>query len=207
MAYRWILLIFSCSLIWTPCAVAHGGVGMEDDKCVINIGFLKAHFSGYQLTSSGSEEFCEDIPKVTSSIFVIDFQHDYLKELLVDFRIINDLTGLGQFAKWDDIAALDNIDQVTLLYAPATHYASGSLSARYDFKQAGDYIGVVTARHPEKNEIYRSVFYFRVGGFDYGYLPALIVLLVLVQLMYWRMGPRQLAKGVRGFFTKLTTKL
>jgi len=46
-----------------------------------------------------------------------------------------------------------------------------------------------------------------VGGFDYGYLPALIVLLVLVQLMYWRMGPRQLAKGVRGFFTKLTTKL
>ena len=186
--------------------MAHGGVGMEDDKCVITIGFLKAHFSGYQLTPSGSQEFCEDIPNVASSIFVIDFQHDYLKELLVDFRIINDLTGLGQFAKWDDIAALDNIDQATLLYAPATNYALGSLTARYDFKQAGDYIGVVTARHPDKNEIYRSVFYFRVGGFDYGYLPVLIGLLLLVQLMYWWMGSRQLAKGLRGLVAKLTMK-
>ena len=29
-------------------ATAHGGVSMEDDLCVIKIGFLKAHFTGYQ---------------------------------------------------------------------------------------------------------------------------------------------------------------
>ena len=177
--------------------MAHGGVGMEDDKCVITIGFLKAHFSGYQLTPSGSEEFCEDIPKVTSSIFVIDFQHDYLKEMLVDFRIIKDINEIGKFAQWEDVAALENIDQQTIFYLPATIHADGALKANYDFKQAGGYIGVVTATHPEKKETYRAVFYFHVGSFDYGYIPVFIALLIVAQLIFWRMEPAFILRTVR----------
>src|SRR5690606_3770944 len=33
-------------------AMAHGGVAFEDDRCVINIGFLTAHFTIYQPHSS-----------------------------------------------------------------------------------------------------------------------------------------------------------
>ena len=81
-----ITLIFCCGQ-----AVAHGGVGMEGDKCIINIGFLKAHFSGYQLSNKSSVEFCEDAPQVAHSIFVVEYLHDFLKEMQVDFRIVKDI--------------------------------------------------------------------------------------------------------------------
>ena len=82
-------------LIWLlACSqnvAAHGGVGMEDDKCIITIGFLKAHFTGYQPKTNGTEEFCEDIPEVARSVFVIEYLHDFLKKMQVDFRIIKDV--------------------------------------------------------------------------------------------------------------------
>lgn len=184
-----ILLLSVGLMMWNQNVMAHGGVGMEDDKCVITIGFLQAHFIGYQQTDDGSQEFCEDIPMVANSIFVIDYQHDYLKEMLVDFRIVKDLNEIGKFAQWDDVAAFENIEQQTIFYLPATIHADGALKANYDFKQAGGYIGVVTATHPEKEETYRAVFYFHVGGVGYGYIPFFIVLLILVQLIFWRMGP------------------
>ena len=183
--------------MWCQIAIAHGGVGMEDDKCVINIGFLQAHFIGYQQTDDGSQEFCEDIPKVANSIFVIDYQHDYLKEMLVDFRIVNDVNKIGKFAQWDDIAVFENIEQQTIFYLPAAVHADGVLKADYDFKQAGGYIGVVTAMHPEKEDTYRAVFYFHVGGSDYGYIPIFIALIILVQLIFWRIGSTFILRTVR----------
>tara|TARA_R110002074_G_scaffold57232_1_gene140864 strand:- start:45042 stop:45659 length:618 start_codon:yes stop_codon:yes gene_type:complete len=192
------ILLFSLSLMaWSQYVIAHGGVGMEDDKCVITIGFLQAHFIGYQQTDDGSQEFCEDIPEVANSIFVIDYQHDYLKEMLVDFRILKDVNEIGKFAQWDDVTAIDNIEQQTIFYLPATIHADGALKANYDFKQAGGYIGVVTARHPEKEETYRAVFYFHVGGFDYGYIPFFIALLILAQLIFWRVGPTFTLRSAR----------
>ncbi|MDX2426714.1 MAG: hypothetical protein QNK15_10740 [Cycloclasticus sp.] len=192
------ILLFSLSLMaWSQNVIAHGGVGMEDDKCVINIGFLQAHFIGYQQTDDGSQEFCEDIPEVANSIFVIDYQHDYLKEMLVDFRILKDVNEIGKFAQWDDVAAIENIEQQTIFYLPATIHADGALKANYDFKQAGGYIGVVTAMHPKKKETYRAVFYFHVGAFDYGYIPVFIALLILAQLIFWRMGPAFILRTAR----------
>ena len=73
---------------------------MEDDICVINIGLLKAHFTSYQPQINGSQEFCENIPEVASSVFVIDYLHDFLKEMQVDFRIIRDVNNFGIFASW-----------------------------------------------------------------------------------------------------------
>ncbi|MDZ7685760.1 MAG: hypothetical protein U5O39_12760 [Gammaproteobacteria bacterium] len=43
-------------------ATAHGGVVLEDDMCVIKIGFLKAHFTLYQPAARGNEEFCGEVP-------------------------------------------------------------------------------------------------------------------------------------------------
>ena len=166
-------------------ANAHGGVGMEDDMCVINIGFLKAHFTGYQPKTYGTQEFCEDIPEVANSVFVIDYLHDFLKEMQVDFRIIKDVNDFGIFANWDDITGLEDIEQDTVFYLPPVMRSDGVLTVNYDFQQAGGYIGIVTAVHPEKDKTYNAVFFFQVGGTDYGYLPLFIALLVLAQVLYW----------------------
>ncbi len=177
-------LALGYSMVWCLDASAHGGVGMEDDKCVIKIGFLKAHFTGYQPLTNGTEEFCEDIPEVASSIFVIDYLHDFLKEMPVDFRIIRDVNNFGIFANWDDITSLEDIEKDTVFYLPPVKQPGGVLTAKYDFKQGGGYIGIATAVHPEKEKTYHAVFYFQVGGADYGYVPLFIALVVLAQALY-----------------------
>lgn len=166
-------------------ATAHGGVSMEDDLCVIKIGFLKAHFTGYQPKTNGTQEFCEDIPEVASSIFVIDYLHDFLKEMPVDFRIIKDVNNFGIFANWDDITGLEDIEQDTVFYLPPMKQPDGVLTVNYDFQQAGGYIGIVTAVHPEKKKTYHAVFYFQVGGTDYGYVPLFVALVIFAQALYW----------------------
>ncbi len=184
---RILLLQLTLGYLMTWCldATAHGGVGMEDDMCVINIGFLKAHFTGYQPTTYGTQEFCEDIPEVASSVFVIDYLHDFLKEMQVDFRIIRDVNNFGIFANWDDINGLEDIEQDTVFYLPPVKRPDGVLTVNYDFQQAGGYIGIVTAVHPEKDKTYYAVFYFQVGGTGYGYVPLFVVLVILAQALYW----------------------
>ena len=185
--FRNISLQLTLVVLMTGCqaVIAHGGVGMEDDVCVIKIGFLKAHFTVYQPKTYGSQEFCEDIPEVANSVFVIDYLHDFLKEMQVDFRIINDVNDFGVFANWDDVTGLKNIEQDTVFYLPSVKRSDGGLTVNYDFQQAGGYIGIVTAVHPDKEKTYHAVFYFQVGGTDYGYLPLFIVLLILAQALYW----------------------
>ncbi len=184
---RILLLQLTLGYLMTGCqdATAHGGVSMEDDLCVIKIGFLKAHFTGYQPKTNGTQEFCEDIPEVASSIFVIDYLHDFLKEMPVDFRIIKDVNNFGIFANWDDITGLEDIEQDTVFYLPPMKRPDGVLTVNYDFQQAGGYIGIVTAVHHEKEKTYQAVFYFQVGGTNYGYVPLFIALVVLAQALYW----------------------
>jgi hypothetical protein len=164
--------------------LSHGGVVYDEDVCVLNIGFLRAHFTGYQPETRGAEEFCEDIPEVAESVFVIDYLHDFMKEMPVDFRIIEDVEQLGKYAKWDDIQGLDDIERDTIFYLAPEKRADGTLTASYRFEEAGGYIGIVTARHPTEDKVYNAVFFFQVGGTDYGYLPIFVALIVLLQLVY-----------------------
>jgi len=183
--YITLLFALSCLVPWAPSAGAHGGVSFEEDTCVITIGFLKAHFTGYQPRSQGNKEFCEDIPDVGESVFVIDYLHDFLKQMPVDFRIIEDVNNFGVFAKWADIASLEDIDRDTVFYQPPVTRADGVLTVEYVFERAGSYIGVVTARHPTEDKIYRAVFQFQVGREKIGYLPIFVALIVLAQALYW----------------------
>jgi hypothetical protein len=178
-------LMLGSLIVWCQGASGHGGVGMEDDKCVIKIGFLTAHFTGYQPLNNGTQEFCEDIPEVADSIFVIEYLHDFLKEMQVDFRIIKDVNEIGIFANWDDILVFDDIEKVTVFYQPPVILPEGALKVRYEFEEGGGYIGIVTALHPEKEKTYHSVFYFQVGGSGYGYVPLFVALLVLAQALYF----------------------
>lgn len=179
-----ILLIFA-GLLPAQGLFAHGGVVLEDDICVLKIGFLKAHFTGYQPRWSGNEEFCEDIPVVGDSVFVIDYLHDFLREMKVDFRIIDDVNDVGIFASWDDVQTIADIEAVTVYYLPPDTRRDGVLTAEYNFQQPGNYIGIVTAFHPSEDKTYRAVFAFAVGGGGIGYVTVFLTLFILGQLIYW----------------------
>ena len=49
-------------LLLSNIAVGHGALSGDEDTCVLSVGPYRMHFSGYQPSGSGSDEFCEDIP-------------------------------------------------------------------------------------------------------------------------------------------------
>jgi hypothetical protein len=52
-------------------ASAHGSVTPDADLCLIRIGFFRAHFKVYLPETRGHDDFCEDLPDIGSSIFVM----------------------------------------------------------------------------------------------------------------------------------------
>lgn len=176
---RWRCIAIALTLIWPCPSLAGGGVVLSKDACIITIGFYTAHFTAYQPEASGNEEFCEDLPDVGESIFVLDYLHASLKEVPVDFRIIRDATGLGRFAKWDDVQALDDIDQHTVFYQSPLVRADGSFRVNFSFPGKGDYIGIASAGHPNNDTIYYSVFPFSVGVIKFPMWLAFVVVALL----------------------------
>jgi hypothetical protein len=177
-------LLILMTLSFEP-AAGHGGVVLDEDLCVINIGFLRAHFTVYQPQTADNEEFCEDIPDVTNSVFVMEYLHDFLRQMPVDFRIVKDVNDVGVFAKWEDIEAIEDLEAATVFYQSSRVQTDGSYVAEYSFEEKGTYIGVVTATHPVEDRTYNAVFYFQVGGPDLGTIPVFVGLLILLQIIYW----------------------
>ena len=163
---------------------AHGGVFLEDDLCVIQIGFFKAHFTIFQPLTSANEEFCEDIPDVTETVFVLDYMHESLQTLPVDFRIIRDVTGRGRAAKWEDVAKLEDIEEHTVFYQRPAIVPDAEFTAEYNFNSKGDYIGIVSTKQPGNEKIYRAVFPFKVGISSASYLPLLVLAIIVLELFY-----------------------
>ena len=164
-------------------AHAHGGVVLEEDLCVIQMGFLRAHFTIYQPETRANEEYCEDIPDVTQTIFVMEYLHASLRDMALDFRIIRDVTGTGVYARWDDVATIDDLDAATVFYLPPRRRDAPQLTIEHRFDEPGWYIGIVTTRDPDTDRIYRTVFPFEVGT-NWGYLPLFVLLGVAAQAGY-----------------------
>lgn len=183
--YRQLVLCLALLLGLAQQASAHGGVAFEEDLCVINIGFLKAHFTIYQPELHGSEEFCEEIPSVGRTVFVMEYQHDFLKEMPVDFRIIRDTQDFGIYARWEDVQGIADIEAVTAFYQAPAILPDGAFNVDYAFDEAATYIGIVTAQHPTDSRVYNAVFYFQVGGPGYGTLPWFLALAACLQGVYW----------------------
>lgn len=184
-----------CFLIWSVVflsvgqALAHGGVVEEDDLCVIKVNYLRAHFKIYQPQVSGHEQFCEDIPVASESIFVMEYLHDALSVMPIDFRIIRNVTGKGRFARIEDIEAIADIESATIYYRPPALEAD-IFTVNYRFAEEGDFIGVVSARNPDSGKSYAAVFPFEVGFTGLGYWPFFIAVLLLLQLQYLFMTGR-----------------
>jgi len=187
-----ICVILGGGLLAFPIVVtqAGGGVVLEDDVCIIWIDFYSAHFTAYQPDSSGNEQFCEDLPDTGETIFVLDYLHQSLKEVPVDFRIIRDVTGLGRYARLEQVEELGDLEQQTVFYQPPVIRPDASFKIEYDFVEEGEFIGIVSAGHPTNDSIYTAVFPFEVGRTSYGYLFPLIVLLAGAAFWFLRRSAR-----------------
>ncbi len=188
MHRRWLILVFMpvaiCMVLVVRNANAHGGVVRDADLCLINIGYLKAHFKIYLPRTHQREEFCEDLPEATESVFVMEYMRGALAQMGIDFRIIRDVTGLGRFAQWEDVVLIEDLDAATVFYQPSI-IEPDVFTIVHRFKQSGWHIGIVTATHPDTDKIYTAVFPFKVGSTGIGYWPFLVGLMILIQLAYW----------------------
>lgn len=185
-----ICLFFCLIAVSTPNDLrAHGGVVEEDDLCVIKVNYLRAHFKVYQPDASGHKQFCEDLPVASSSVFVMEYEHDSLAEMAIDFRIIRDVTGKGRFARLEDIQAIPDLADATVFYQ-SPRIDPDVYSILYDFVEEGDFVGIVSARHQATGKLYTAVFPFEVGFTGLGYWPFFVGLLVLIQVQYLFMSGR-----------------
>ncbi len=176
-------------------AWAHGGVGMEDDKCVLRVGNSRtadAHFAGYQPEHRASQEFCEDIPEVGRAVMVIDFIQPVLRERVVEFRILRDASGKEAMARYEDLGDAGRIAAETVVALPAKTYPRGTVTLDHRFSAAGWYIGLLSATDPATGKTEHSVFPFRVGVRNYWkYLPFPLVLMGVALLLYRFTRPRR----------------
>jgi hypothetical protein len=190
---RLIVLVLSLPVIFifnNDPAYAGGGVVAGDNQCTMHIDFYSARFTAYQPNTRGNEEFCEDLPDIGPSIFVLDYLHPSLKKVPVDFRIIRDVTGQGRFAKLEDVEALGDIEPLTVFYHPPEIRSNGSYQVEYEFIEKGKYIGVVTAGHPTNENTYAAVFPFSVGKQTYGLRMLIAVFIAILAILAWRRRAR-----------------
>jgi len=184
-----LLILLFCLLLPTHAVFSHGSVTPEGDLCIITIGFYSAHFKIYQPRTREHQDYCEDLPDTGETVFVMEYTYGDLGEVPVDFRVIRDVTEMGRFAQLQDVEAMSQaeIDAATVLYrAPARQPDIYTIS--YEFEESGNYLGIVTARHPQTNALYTAVFPFEVGYIGYGYVPLFILFALFIQGAYWWMN-------------------
>ncbi len=181
--------ILTLSVLVPQIVGAHGGVVQEDDICVIKVSYLRAHFKVYQPRVSGHEQFCEDLPIASESVFVMEYLHDALATMPIDFRIIRDVTGKGRFARLEDIEMIGDLDDATVFYQPAITEPD-VFTVIHRFDEEGDFIGIVSATQPDTRKVYAAVFPFEVGYTGVGYWPFFVAALLLLQLQYLLMSGR-----------------
>jgi len=172
---------------------AHGSVTPDADMCIIRIGYFRAHFKVYLPETRGHEQFCEDLPGIGDSVFVMEYEHDGLASVPIDFRIIRNVTGKGRFTSVDDIAAIADLDAVTVFHQPAA-VQRDVFTIAHRFAQPGEYVGIITLSRPDGGGEYRAVFPFEAGPTGFGYWPWVIAAVVLLQVNYLWMSGRLRAR-------------
>lgn len=184
------LLLISMSMM--ACApgltLAHGSVTPDADLCIIQIGYFKAHFKVYLPETHQHEDFCEDLPGIGNSVFVMEYEHDGLANAPIDFRIIRNVTGQGRFTNLGHVEELGDLEKITVLYHPAA-IQPDVFAVGHVFDVPGEFVGIVSVVRPDGEGRYTAVFPFEAGHTGYGYWPWVIAGLLLLQLNYlWMSG-------------------
>ncbi len=189
------LLLALPILVAATAATGHGGVSVEDDKCVMKIGDMRAHFTGYQPEKRATQEFCESIPELGRAIIVIDYVSAALRKQEVEFRVLRDSKDLKSRGRYEDLGTQTEIEAATLVHVPPQVYPRGTLTFDQKFEAPGWYIGMISAKNPETGEVLHSVFPFKVGiNSLWRYAPAFMIVFALAGLAY-RFSARKTAPG------------
>lgn len=146
-------------------AQAHGGVSVQDNRCLMKIGPYEMNFTGYQPQNTYGQ-YCDDVPDVGKTVIVLDVQQtdsstnnvgaansNDLRDMLIDLRVLHNV---GQAS--DDV----DLEKNTAIYIPPKKYPQGSLHFEHDFDKPGNFIGIVTAKN-DHGQIFVSRFPFSVG--------------------------------------------
>lgn len=163
---------------FTPAsALAHGGVKLEQDECVVKVGPVKVHFIGYQRKGE-PEEFCDDIARTGPTVIALTaiesarLPDSYmvqnqapaaepaarvdLRDLAIGVRIVKNI---GEGKESGDLGS------ATEFYAPPKVYRNATMTFEHDFKDAGDYVAIITVADRDGGE-WSSRFPFKVGVFS-----------------------------------------
>jgi hypothetical protein len=161
------LLIVVLGMIFSMQLQAHGGLSLADDMCKLTVGPYTMHFTGFQPESAQEKEFCEDIPNVGRTIVALDYINEELRPMTTEVRIIQD-TGTEE-----------NLDEITVMHVPAKVYPHGSVTFEHYFPERGKFVGLVTVRGEQSDEVYVSRFPFEVGTGGKSNLPYILGALLL----------------------------
>jgi hypothetical protein len=149
----------------TNAALAHGGVSIERDLCVLKIGPNTVHFAGYQPAHSFLE-FCEDIPYVGQTIIVLDLVDSELRSMKTEVRVVRDpdpgTVPISARVLNNEELAHERLEGITEAYMPPSTYPNGTVTFEHEFKTGGQYIGIVRISNDHGQE-YVSQFPFMVG--------------------------------------------
>jgi hypothetical protein len=195
---RTVLSAVLLSLLSGPQVLwAHGSVVDSGEGCVIQFDFYSAHFSIFQPQTRQHQQFCEDLPDVTESVFVLEYRHDSLRQVPVEFRIMRNTSDLGRFVRWQDIEAMDDLSADTVFFQRSSPRADGVLSVLFNFTEPGSYVGIVSAPHPTEDLQYHAVFPFEVGKPFWQQLWFLVFMIALFSQGYrvWRNRQQQQLPG------------
>src|SRR5262249_36963692 len=108
------------TVLFASSAYAHGGVSVENNKCIMKIGPDIMYFTGYQPQFS-RQEFCDDIPNAGQMVVALDMQEKELRDMTTEIRIIKDLgnhTTLNGYPYLTDseLADVNELQPATVYY-------------------------------------------------------------------------------------------
>jgi hypothetical protein len=140
----------------TTAAHAHGGVKLEQDECVMQLGPNTLHFIGYQ-RSGEEQEFCQDIAQTGPTVIALSAVSPELRDMAIGVRVIRDAGETAEKA---------NLDAVTVVNLEPKVYRNGILTFEHNFRDAGRYVALVTVRDDLGNE-WVTRFPFGVGLYTF----------------------------------------
>jgi hypothetical protein len=110
---------------------AHGGVALEFDKCISQMGKYQMHFTAY-MAGEGTE-YCFDLPMAGKAIMVFDLWQPEMRTKPIEFRIVETA---------DD--GEPGANARTLVHLEPKTYPTGTINVEGSFETGKKYMAVVT---------------------------------------------------------------